>query len=132
MSYDSFIENIKCQDERNKFGTTSESDVDFLPNSLKELYINANPKDVEIVLENLTSIKLYPLHQLIDLQKEYKNVDGFVFATHEGDPIFIMDGKVFRAVHGSGTSILDKETLADSIDNFIEFIMNVMRKKIGE
>lgn len=128
MSYDSFIENIKRQDERNKFGLTSESNIDFLPNSLKEFYINVNPEDVEIVLEDLTSIKLYPLHQLMDLQKEYKNVGGFIFATHEGDPIYIKDGKVFRAVHGSGIWSLEKESLAESFKMFLEYVMKAMKK----
>lgn len=130
MSYDSFIENIKRQDKRNKFGSTSKLNVDFLPNSLKEFYTQANPEDVEIVLENLTSIKLYPLQHLMDLQNEYKGVGGFVFATLEGDPIFLRDEKVFKAVHGSGAWSLEEELLSESFDKFIELIISVMRKKI--
>ncbi|PLT33630.1 hypothetical protein [Bacillus sp. V5-8f] len=129
MRYGSFIVQIEHQDERNQFSTVSEEAVDFLPNPLREFYMEANPEDVEIILENLTSIRLYPLHQLRDLQKEYKIIQGFIFATLEGDPIVINDGKVFIAVHGSGAWTFEKESFVESFDMFLEYIIKNLKEK---
>ncbi len=123
MDYTAFIEKATLQDERNCFSTVSEADVQFLPDPLKKFYLEANPVDVEIVLPNFTSIKLLPLHELVEVQEEYQAIEGFVFATLEGDPVLLKDQKVFIAAHGSDEWIY--EPLAESFDLYIEYMMSL-------
>ena len=56
----------------------------------------------------------------INNEYSYLNVD-FVFATSDGDPVFLDNGKVYTCPHG--TSNPKKELLANSFEDFIEKII---------
>lgn len=127
MEYSLFIEKVKKQDDRNVFGYPEKDSEHMLPKNLKSFYEYTNPIDVEVVLEDLCSIKLYPLEDLGNLQIEYDlNSDNFVFATLEGDPIFIKEKKIYIAPHGIGEWI--PQLLSESFDEFLAYILDKMKK----
>lgn len=97
--YDNFIEKVTAQDSRNKFGTCEQLPNMGIPVTLASFYKHANPLDVEIVQADLTAIKFYSITELDQLQTEYDlSADAFVFATHEGDPIFLESEHVYTAI----------------------------------
>lgn len=72
-----------------------------IPKSLIRFYKQANPIDVEVVLDDLTSVKFFPVNALEDLQSEYDlSKDSFVFASREGDPILIKEQKIYTQYMG--------------------------------
>lgn len=117
MDYSYFVEKVKQQDSRNTFESIQESSS-FLPESLNAFYTNHNPIDVEVVLINSGSLKLYPKADLKKLQEDYQGINGFVFATLESDPVFLKKEKVYIAEHGSSNweSI---ELLSHSFDDYL-------------
>jgi hypothetical protein len=128
MLYEKFIMLTQKQDNRNKFGQLGQGDGENIPESLREFYKYANPIDVEVELDDLISIKFFPADYLENLQQEY-NIDGgaFVFASKEGDPILLNDGKVYTAVHGTGQWEL--KYLYDSFERFLSNIVDNLSTK---
>jgi hypothetical protein len=123
LLYEKFVIKAKQQDERNDFGQLEDSTSNSLPEPVREFYNYANPIDVELRMADLTSIKFYSADSLPALQQEYRMPEEyFVFATREGDPIFIKDGKVYTAVHGTGE--WEKELLFNSFNEFLENIID--------
>jgi hypothetical protein len=123
MPYLDFVEKATKQDQRNQF-CEYHGVSDFIPRSLKDFLLSYNPLDVEIRLNDYSQIKLYPATELEALQYDYTLPDGsFCFATNNGDPIFIMDDKIYTMAHGGGTQY---EHLADNFDEYLETLIERM------
>ena len=119
MDYISFVNNAKEDDERNTFGRFA-GDISFAPDELRPFYQSADPIDVEVGY-NGVSIRFCPAAELTGLQEEYASMNvGFVFATCNGDPIFLNAGKVYTSAHGAGES--EWELMAESFDGFLDVI----------
>lgn len=126
MNYNIFVQKVIAQDSRNRFGTLSVHNGINVPMALKKFYLDNEPVDVEVRLEDLNSIHFYPLSQLDDLQKEYKLPKGsFVFATMNGDPIYLFNNKVFITDEGCSSK---PEELASSFDEYLAAIIKEMQK----
>jgi len=121
MDYSIFAEKAKTQDERNKF-ESYDGKLEIVPDDIKPFYLNYNPVDVELNY-NGVGIKLYPAEELPELQKEYSYINAqFIFATCNGDPIFMNDGCVFICAHG--TLEPQHEKKADSFDDFLKNLVD--------
>lgn len=128
LLYQDFKSLAKKQDARNRFENCSIEGVK-IPEELIDFYEQCNPTDVEIVMQDLTSIKFFPIDYLDTLQSEYGfTKDHFVFASREGDPILLKNRKVYTAVHGSGTWVIER--IFDSFVDFIKNLVEEMNKKI--
>ena len=124
MRYHDFVEKTKIQDMRNIFETCNSSS-DFIPEPLRAFYMASNPINVEVMLEDYSQIKFYPISELENLQEDYDlPADSFCFATNNSDPIFIKEGKIFTMPHDGGTQY---EFLSDSFDNYLKLLINQMR-----
>lgn len=95
MEYSEFVKKAVLYDTRNHF-SQYDGNLDCVPDVLKTFYMESNPSDVEI-----DSVRFFPVEELKSLQKEYSYLQtGFVFATCNGDPIFLHNGCVYTAPHG--------------------------------
>lgn len=118
MLYERFVTTLKNKDDRNEFAEKLDTLSVLIPKELQDFYKEVNPIDVEVTLKDLTSVKFFSLKELTDIEKEYNMEQGsYVFASREGDPIIIKNGKVYTATHGSTTWEL--EHLCDGFDDFI-------------
>lgn len=99
MDYLSFVVKAKAQDKKNIF-TKYDGNLSFVPNELKIFYQKMNPVDVELDCDGI-SVHFWPATELEALQSEYAYLDvKFVFATCNGDPIFLNEGKIYICPHG--------------------------------
>lgn len=120
MLYDEFVNKVISEDSRNVFGKVTDN-ANLPDDSFPELYKYYDPIDVEFEF-NSGIIHLAPFSEIAELQNEYSYVNAdCVFATCNGDPIFIKDGKVFTCLHGTAKVIY--EELASSFDEFINEII---------
>lgn len=123
MTSQQFIELVIKQDKRNKF-SKGES-AERLPMELIEFYSLHNPVDVEIVLKDLTAIRFYSFDELDKINKEYRLDKGFVFATYEGEPIYILNGEIKSISFG------DKKNMhhdwAEDFHSFLQWIVENMK-----
>lgn len=120
--YITFRKKVKEQDERNEFGTEETVNQVEIPEVLQAFYKQANPLDVEVVQEDLTAIKFYPLASLESLQAEYDfSPEKFIFATHEGDPVYVQGEKVYTEIHGSRDG--KPKLIADSFTAYLNEII---------
>ena len=95
MEFSKFVEKAVLYDKRNIF-SKYEGSLNGLPEVLQDFYRENNPIDVEV-----NNVRFYSVEDLVDLQAEYSYLNAqFVFATCNGDPIFIHDGHVYIAPHG--------------------------------
>ncbi len=95
MKFSKFVEKAILYDERNTFSKYDGS-LDGLPDVLKDLYRESNPTDVEF-----NNIRFFPVEELGGLQAEYSYLNAqFIFATCNGDPIFLHNGCVYTVPHG--------------------------------
>lgn len=125
MNYvENFVKLVQLQDNRNKFAAISRHNI--IP-SLAPLYSKYDPIDVEIVLKDLTAIRFYPLDQFALLSSEYNfaNSSVVIFATWEGDPIYVENDKIYIATHGIGEYL--PEAKFDSLNLFLEWIVQNIR-----
>lgn len=115
MSFSSFVEKAILQDKRNIF-TKYDGNLDIVPDELKSFYKNYNPTDVEISKDGV-AIRLFSAENLPSLQEEYAYLKvQFVFATYNGDPIFLHDGHVYTCPHGVKST--KWQLLSDNIQKF--------------
>lgn len=125
MDYVQFINNIIRQDGRNVVEKVSRSTID-LPKQLADFYNNYEPVDVEIVLSDMSGVKLYPLSYLYTLQNEYNLGDAyFVFATQNSDPIALHDDVVVTFAHGR--NFVEHEIVARCFDDYVANLMASMK-----
>lgn len=127
MAYDDFVKLAIIQDSRNFF-KRCDTDLTFLPAPLRSFYTANNPVDIEITLPDSTTVRFSPMRCLKELQEEYGLGDStFVFATHEGDPIYHKATGIFSCTHG-GTTI-NEVKISDSFDSYIEMLQKEMLQK---
>lgn len=120
MKIEEFVKNSLKQDSRNSFeanGDVSET----IPEALKSFYMKADPVDVEVNMDG-NPVHLFPHSELEDIQEEYHIGDNrFVFASCNGDPIYILDGKTVNTGYVGKGDIKD-EKMADDLESFFDLI----------
>jgi len=95
MTYLEFVEKAIAQDSRNVFAKY-DGNLDVVPDTLRIFYKEKNPLDVEI---NFT--RFISADKLAAIQTEYHYLNAqFVFATCNGDPVFLHDGCIYTVPHG--------------------------------
>lgn len=95
MEFSKFVEKAVLYDHRNIF-SAYDGNLNGIPDALKEFYRKSNPVDVEV-----NNVRFFPAEDLSDLQEEYSYLNAqFVFASCNGDPIFLQDGLVYTVPHG--------------------------------
>lgn len=117
MDYYSFFEKLQKADSRVRF---SEGINNKKCNNLEipEFYRVVNPINVEFEF-NDGVVKLASFEELSALNKEYQYIrDGCVFATCNGDPIYIRAGEIFTSVHGTRHTV--EEKIATSLEKLFE------------
>ncbi|NFO11189.1 hypothetical protein FDB29_08760 [Clostridium botulinum] len=126
MDYNSFISKVIEQDKRNILHRCDRNINYNFPNVVLDFYKNIDIVDVEIVLKDLCSIKLYNLDEIGNIQEDYNVVnDSFVFATKEGDPIIIKNSGIYLGLHG--ITGVNETLIYKDFNDFIESILNDMR-----
>jgi len=122
MNFDDFVKSVVKQDDRNKF-LKSANIPKTVPKNCIEFYRKYDPVDVEVTLSDLTSVKFCTLSSIDEVNSIYElGKDCFIFATREGDPIFIKGGHVYTWTHGSTNMNFDK--IAESFEKYIELLYN--------
>lgn len=118
MLIEDFVERAIEQDKRNIFKA---ADLNVLvPDSIKEFYQRANPIDVEVTMDG-NAVKFIPAAELRERQKEYLLGDEkFIFATCNGDPIYVYENKIYTCCHGAGR--IEDELLAENFALFLDLI----------
>lgn len=122
---ENFVVAAKKQDTRNMFMPTITS---IACDAIRPLYDKWQPTDVEIVFNNLTSIRFYPASKFDALLSEYNfsKLGITIFASWEGDPIYVENEHIYIAIHGCETYSIDKEF--SSIYTFLDWIMQNMKQ----
>lgn len=116
MKYKRFVERALDFDNRNQFGKSS--DVANLPADLRVFYAQNNPIDVEVSYNDIP-MQFVSIEELDAIQEVYRLPENaYCFASINGDPIFIMDGKIYRSLPEK----FMPEFLSGSFDEFIESI----------
>lgn len=118
MTIKDFVIKAIAQDDRNVFEPCNI--VDNLPKDIVEFYKKANPIDVELNFEGII-VRFFPYDELEMVQQEYSLPDSaFVFATSNGDPIYLMGGKIYIGLHGSSDNY--GELFAESVEKLFDKI----------
>lgn len=117
MNFEQFMRFAIAQDRCNKFSKL-DNIPSIVPESLKEFYQNYNPVDVEVICDGV-AVRFYPAEELERLQSEYSIPSVFVFATCNGDPIFLHEGVLYSYPHGINNPEWEKisNTLLDVFTN---------------
>ena len=119
MNYSEFKQKSIKQDKRNLFQENTNV-PDGIPESLVAFFRVCDPIDVEVTIAEET-IKFFSAEKLNSLQEEYKLPNGrFVFATCNGDPIYIFNDKVYSCYPDSEK--VEDELKADSFDDYLKLI----------
>lgn len=127
MIHDNFVKMAQEQDPRNEF-QQCDTDLSFIPDSLRSFFNLYNPVDVEIALNDSNSIRFCPVQHLEQLQKDYALDEfAFVFATKEGDPIYFRPEGIFICAHGS--ALKQESKITNSFDDFLELLTTEMIKE---
>ena len=118
MLINDFVERAIEQDGRNIFEKTKlHSDI---PEEIRAFYQQANPLDVEITMDG-NAVKFVPANELETTQSEYSmGNERFVFATCNGDPIYVYGGRIYTCCHGTGR--IKDELMADDFSSFLDLI----------
>ena len=88
---------------------------------LPAFYQYYDPVDVEFD-SSMGCIKMVPIGELESVTEQYSYVDpDVVFATSNGDPLFIKNKMVFCCTHGSKNPKLNM--LANTFDAFLKSII---------
>jgi len=119
MDYTAFVRKAKEQDSRNIFEAYT-GNLDVVPNELKPFYRACNPVDVELDINDAV-VRFCPAVELPEMQQEYSYINAqFVFATSNGDPIFLREGTVYTCAHGMKEPKWEK--LSDSFERYIDAV----------
>lgn len=122
MTFKDFVKKSIEQDERNVF-EPSDDTLEIIPEIMKDFYKYSNPIDVEVSI-NDASVHFFPIDEIEELQEEYKlGKDKFVFASCNGDPVYLEKNTVSSGVFGSKGFI--SEVLANDIFTYLEKINSV-------
>ncbi len=98
MTFEEFKDYVISDDKENCFSVETNIPC-IVPTNLVAFYKSYNPIDVEISTE-IGAVRFFPANKLEALQKEYQVANAFVFATCNGDPIFLSDGAIYTFPHG--------------------------------
>lgn len=122
MKIEEFVAKAEKQDSRNFFEPFS-GDVSFVPEDLRELYVLANPIDVEISTRKFGNVRFYPIEQIRNLNDDYSfmPIESFIFATTNGDPIFVEKSRYYITYE----SCCQPEYIADSFEAFLDVLKMV-------
>lgn len=117
MKLEEFVKKAIKQDKRNTF-SPFEGQLVNIPIDFMEFYRSYNPINVEIKTKRLGNIWFCPLEKLNELKSEYDFYPNsvFIFATNNGDPIFMEKGKIFTSYE----SDYCPEFLSNSLDHFFD------------
>ena len=119
MDYNKFISSAIAEDSRNKFGKVSR--LEGVPNELRSFYTNCNPIDVEISYPGIRALRLYGIDELKELQPDYSmQSTDFVFATCNGDPVFLNNDAVYISLPEKYAPELLASSFEEFINNYIE------------
>lgn len=119
--FDSFVQKALAQDKRNCFAPYEEP-VDFIPTVFQTFYRNTDPKDVEIRSDTFCSVRFFPAAELQQEQKAYEATpEMFVFASVNGDPIFLSGETVYSYAHGCKGA--PWEMLAKDLPSFFQKLL---------
>ena len=115
MDFTKFVSKAIQHDKRNTFSRYNGS-LDGIPDILKIFYRENNPVDVEI-----NGVRFLPIEECRGAQSEYSYLNTqFIFATSNGDPIFLHNGCVYCAPHGVNNP--EWEFLSDDFFAYLEQI----------
>lgn len=118
MKYYDFVHKAIAEDSRNRF--SQGTSVVNLPAELRAFYACIDPSDVEVFFPNIGPIKWCSSNDLETIQGEYSLLqEDFIFATCNGDPIFLHEGKVMMTSH----DVYRPELLTDGFDKFISIYL---------
>ena len=116
MDFALFVQRTITQDKRNCFAKYH-GDLSFVPKEMLCFYRDYDPIDVEVEIDGAT-LRFVPALELKEVQMEYSQIsNSFVFATNNGDPIFIHEGAVYTCPHGVQQA--EWEKLADSLESYL-------------
>ncbi len=118
MKFEKFARKVKEQDTRNAFDTGKT--IDDIPEILSLFFIELDPVDVEVNIEGAI-VRFVPISEYFDVQKEYSlGNEKFIFATSNGDPIFLYDNAVYTCAHGTKNTSYEK--LAGTFEEYLNKI----------
>ena len=119
MTIEEFITTAQKQDSRNIF-EPYDGDVSFVPVDIRKLYVIANPVDVEIRTRKFGNVYLFPIDQIRYQHIEYSFMpkDAFIFASTNGDPIFIKDNIYYITYECEYLP----EKISDSFSSFLDTV----------
>jgi len=119
MTIDEFVKKAHKQDSRNFF-EPYDGDVSNIPSDIKDFYLMANPVDVEIRTRKFGNVRFFSIGQIRNLHKEYSfmNKDSFIFASTNGDPLFIENSNYFITYE----SRYNPEYLSNSFSVFLDIL----------
>ena len=116
MEYSEFVEKAVRQEKRNVF-SVYEGSLEKIPDVMKCFYRDNNPLDVEI-----NAVRFVPAEELSAIQEEYSCLHvPFVFATCNGDPVFMHNGNIYTCPHGIETP--EWELLSEDIKSYLSFLL---------
>ena len=96
--------------------------AEWIPGDFVSLYLEYDPLDVELPYEG-NSLIMVPYQKLESYLNDYElDKKSLVFATCNGDPLFINDSKIYTFAHG-----IEKPTwelLNESAEQFFLAIIN--------
>lgn len=116
MNFSKFAKKVIYMDNRNVFSQFN-GNLDEIPDELKTFYQNNNPIDVEVKGVHFISVE-----KLKYLQKEYFYLNAeFIFATCNGDPIFLHNGHIYTCPHGEKN--VQWELLACDFESYLKSLI---------
>ena len=116
MNFEQIVEKVCASDKRNKFA------ISYAKNpELPQFYHIYDPIDVEFD-SPIGVIRMFSIDEIKTEAVNYSYVaGGLIFATSNGDPLFIKNNLVYICDHGSKNPTYEK--LANSFEEFIKNII---------
>ena len=116
MVFEHFVEQVCKSDARNKFATGTNS-----AGFLSDFYRFYNPVDVEFASQ-IGVIRMFSIEEIQEETNCYAYIGAdFVFATINGDPLFVKNKEVYVCDHGSDSPTFEK--IASSFEEFLKIII---------
>ena len=113
--FSDFAKKALKQDSRNRF-EHFDGDISFIPTVLQAFYENNNPVDVEVKINN-AYVRFFPVEELQSLQQEYElGEECFVFASCNGEPVYLKGNKVYTCLFGKMG--IAEEKLSDNLKDY--------------